>query len=57
MTIKPSIPATDLLTPERPLWPLALGGFGLILLAAALLWLRFGPAVFVDSLTAVWNCI
>ena len=43
--------------PERPLWPLALGGFGLVLLAGMLLWLRFGPAVFVDSLTAVWNCM
>lgn len=41
----------------RPLWPLALAGFGLIFLAAALLWLRFGTAVFIDSLTAVWNCI
>ena len=50
-------PASGLPAPERPLWPLALGGFGFILLAAALLWLRFGPAVFVDSLTAVWNCI
>ena len=50
-------PATGLPAPERPLWPLALGGFAFILLAAALLWLRFGPAVFVDSLTAVWNCI
>ena len=43
--------------PEPSLWRLALGGFGLIFAAAALLWWRFGAAVFVDSLTAVWNCI
>ena len=42
---------------EHSLWRLALAGFGLIFAAAALLWWRFGAAVFVDSLTAVWNCI
>lgn len=56
-TPQSSEPLTDPAAAERPLWPLALGGFGLILIAAALLWLRFGPAVFLDSLTAVWNCI
>ena len=48
-------PLTD--APEPSLWRLALGGFGLIFAAAALLWWRFGAAVFLDSLTAVWNCI
>lgn len=34
----------------------ALVGFGLIVLAALLLWLRFGTAIFLDSLSAVWSC-
>ena len=41
---------------ERPVWAVPLAGFGLILVAALLLWLRFGPAIFLDSLSAVWSC-
>ena len=53
----PTKPLTDPTAAERPLWPLALAGFGLIVAAAGLLWLKFGAAIFIDSLTAVWNCI
>ena len=34
----------------------ALAGFGLVLAAALLLWLRFGTAIFIDGLTAEWSC-
>ena len=57
MTITPARRTPADAAPERPLWPLALGGFGLIFAAAGLLWLKFGAAIFIDSLTAVWNCI
>jgi hypothetical protein len=34
----------------------ALAGFGLIFVAALLLWWRYGPSVFVDGLAAAWRC-
>ena len=37
------------------LW-LILAGFGMMFLASILMWVRFGPAMFVDLATAVANC-
>lgn len=35
---------------------MALGGFALMFAAGALMWLKFGPTIFVDLATAVVNC-
>ncbi|MFN3889418.1 MAG: hypothetical protein ACK4MV_03400 [Beijerinckiaceae bacterium] len=35
---------------------MALGGFGMMFAAGAFMWLKFGPAIFVDLATAVVNC-
>lgn len=35
---------------------MALGGFGLMFVAGALMWLKVGPTIFVDLATAVVNC-
>jgi hypothetical protein len=35
---------------------IAIGGFGLMFLAGAMMWLNFGPTIFVDLATAVVNC-
>jgi hypothetical protein len=34
----------------------ALAGFALMFVAGALMWLKFGPTIFVDLATAVVNC-
>jgi hypothetical protein len=34
----------------------AAAGFGLIFVAALLLWWRYGPSVFIDGLAAAWSC-
>ena len=52
----PTSPLPSEAAAERSLLRLALFGFSLIFVAAALLWARFGGAVFLDSLTAVWTC-
>ena len=35
---------------------MALGGFALMFVAGAFMWLNFGPTIFVDLATAVVNC-
>lgn len=35
---------------------MAVGGFALMFVAGALMWVGFGPAMFVDLATAVVNC-
>lgn len=35
---------------------MAIGGFALMFVAASLMWVGFGPAIFVDLATAVVNC-
>ncbi len=35
---------------------MALGGFALMFVAGGLMWLKFGPTIFVDLATAVVNC-
>jgi hypothetical protein len=35
---------------------IAIGGFGLMFLAGAMMWLNFGPTIFIDLATAVVNC-
>ncbi len=35
---------------------LATGGFGLLFVAALLLWARYGTAVFLDRLAMAWSC-
>jgi hypothetical protein len=49
--------------PDEPLRPeerfalrLTLAGFGLMFAAGALMWLRYGPGIFVDSLNTVLGC-
>ena len=34
----------------------AIAGFGMMFLAGAMMWLNFGPSMFVDLATAVVNC-
>lgn len=36
---------------------LFVAGAGLAFLAAMMLWVRFGPTIFVDALGAVWTCL
>lgn len=36
---------------------MALGGFALMFVAAALMWMSVGPSIFVDLATAVMNCL
>lgn len=35
---------------------MAIGGFGLMFVAGAMMWLNFGPTIFIDLATAVVNC-
>lgn len=35
---------------------MALGGFGLMFVAAAFMWVSIGPTIFIDLATAVMNC-
>jgi CHASE3 domain sensor protein len=35
---------------------MAIGGFALMFLAGAMMWLKVGPTIFVDLATAVVNC-
>lgn len=35
---------------------MAIGGFALMFLAGAVMWLKVGPTIFVDLATAVVNC-
>ena len=35
---------------------MAIGGFAMMFLAGALMWLKVGPTIFVDLATAVVNC-
>jgi hypothetical protein len=35
---------------------LALGGFAMMFVAGALMWVSFGPTIFIDLATAVVNC-
>jgi hypothetical protein len=35
---------------------MAVGGFALMFVAGAIMWVGFGPAMFVDLATAVVNC-
>jgi hypothetical protein len=48
-------PVEDQGLDRRAVWMVA-GGFGMILVAALLLWLRFGAEIFNDALTALQNC-
>lgn len=36
---------------------MALGGFALMFVAGAFMWVKFGPTIFVDLATAVVNCL
>ncbi|MBX9757438.1 MAG: hypothetical protein K2Y29_01590 [Beijerinckiaceae bacterium] len=36
---------------------MALAGFGLMFVAGAFMWMKFGPTIFVDLATAVVNCL
>lgn len=38
------------------LW-LIIAGFGMMFLAALLMWTRFGPSMFVELVTAVQSCL
>lgn len=33
------------------------GGFAMMFLASILMWLRFGPSMFVDLVTAIQSCL
>lgn len=35
---------------------IAIAGFGLMFVAAIVMWIHFGPLIFMDLVTAVANC-